>query len=58
MKIVFFTIILLAIAIILMAVKVIFVKGGRFPSSHVHDNEALRKRNIKCSSCEDENKNN
>lgn len=53
MKIVVISIILLAIAIVLMAVKVIFVKNGKFPSSHVHDNEALRNKDIKCTSCDD-----
>lgn len=53
MKIVIISIIILAIAIVLMGVKVFFVKGGKFPSSHIHDNEALRNKNIKCSSCDD-----
>lgn len=31
------TLILVAAAVILLAVKVLFVKGGEFPSGHVHD---------------------
>ena len=39
---------LLAVAILLLGVKVLFVKGARFPSGHVHDNAALRARGITC----------
>lgn len=48
MKIVILTIVLLAIAIVLLGIKVFFVKGGKFPSSHIHDNVALRDKNIHC----------
>lgn len=58
MKVVIITIILLAVAFILMAVKVIFVKNGKFPSPHIHDNKALRKKDIECVSCENEKNNN
>lgn len=40
--------ILLAFAVVLMGVKVLFVKGGKFPSGHVHDNINLRRRGITC----------
>lgn len=39
---------LLAIAVVLLGVKVFFVKGGKFPSGHVHDSAALRERGISC----------
>ncbi len=55
MKIVFFAIILLALAVVLLGVKALFVKGGKFPSGHVHDNEALREKNIRCASHNKEN---
>jgi len=41
-------IILLAVAFVLLGVKVLFVKGGKFPSGHVHDNKALTSRGIHC----------
>lgn len=44
MKILLLTFILLAIAFILLGVKVLFVKGGKFPSGHAHDIPALRSR--------------
>lgn len=40
--------IILAVAIVLLGVKVLFVKGGKFPTGHVHDNPALRRRGIGC----------
>lgn len=44
----FFTVLIIAIAMILLCVKVIFRKNGRFSSQHVKDNEALRKKGIHC----------
>ena len=48
MKTTFITVILLAMAVLFLGVKVLFVKNGKFPSGHVHDIPALRKRNITC----------
>lgn len=52
LKIVFLTVILLAVSFALMAVKVILVKGGRFPSGHIGSNPLLRRRGISCASAE------
>ena len=48
MKIVLFSVILVALAVLLLGVKVFFVKGGKFPSSHIHDTKALRDKNLDC----------
>ncbi len=48
MKILILTLILLFLAVVLLGVKVFFVKGGRFPNSHIHGNPEMRKRGIKC----------
>ncbi|MCM1033898.1 MAG: hypothetical protein NC405_09145 [Odoribacter sp.] len=48
MKLIILTILFIAIAILLLGVKVFFVKGGQFPSSHVHDSPALRRKGISC----------
>ncbi len=48
MKIVLLAIIIMGVAIVLMGVKVLFVKGGKFPSGHIHDHHALRDKNIGC----------
>lgn len=47
MKIIMLTLALLTAAVILLGVKALFVKGGRFPSGHVHDIPALRKKRNK-----------
>lgn len=36
-KVVVLTMILVGLAIVLLGVKVLFVKGAKFPSGHVHD---------------------
>lgn len=48
MKLVLLAIILIAFAVLLLGVKVFFVKNGKFPSGHVHDIPALRDKNIGC----------
>lgn len=50
MKIVLLSIILIGLAIVMLGVKVFFVKGGRFPSGHVHSSPELRRRGITCAS--------
>ena len=52
MKILVISIVFLGIAGLLLGVKVFFVKGGKFPNTHVHGNPALRKRKITCASSE------
>lgn len=41
------SILILGLAVLALGVKVFFVKGGRFPSGHVHDIEALKRRHGK-----------
>lgn len=57
MKIAVLTIALLAISVVLLGVRVLFVKGGKFPSSHVHDAEALRRKGIGCAARSKDNRN-
>lgn len=45
-------IIILLAAVALLGVKVFFVKGGKFPSGHAHDNPALRRKGVTCPSKE------
>jgi len=54
MKIVILTVILLAIAFVLLGVKVLFVKNGKFPSGHVHDVKPLRDRGMGCAAHNDQ----
>lgn len=42
------TLLMVAVAMVLFCVKLLFKKNGRFSSQHVHDNPALRKMGIHC----------
>ncbi len=39
---------IIAIAVILLCVKIILRKNGKFSSQHISDNPALKKQNIHC----------
>ncbi len=43
-----FSVLIIAIAVGLLSVKVIFKKNGRFESQHIHDSKAMRDRGIHC----------
>ncbi|MBP5498115.1 MAG: hypothetical protein J6X81_01935 [Muribaculaceae bacterium] len=40
--------VLVLVAVLLLGIKVFFVRGGRFPNSHIHENPEMRKRGITC----------
>ena len=42
------TVLIIAIAVVLLSVKVILKKHGAFASQHIHDNAALRRQGIHC----------
>lgn len=42
------TVALVAIAMLLLSVKLLFRKNGRFSSQHIHDNQALKEKGIHC----------
>ena len=42
------TLAIVGLAVLLLGVKIFFVKGGRFPNTHIHDNPEMRKRGITC----------
>lgn len=50
MRLVIISIILVGIAFVLLGVRVLFVRGGKFPSGHIHSSEAMRARGISCAS--------
>ena len=39
---------IIAIAMVLLLVRVLFVKMGEFKSQHIHDSEAMKERGIYC----------
>ena len=42
------SVLIIAIAVVLLSVKLIVRKGGRFSSMHIHDSEAMKERGIHC----------
>ena len=42
------SVLIIAIAMVLLLVRVLFVKRGEFKSQHIHDSEAMRERGIHC----------
>lgn len=42
------SLIIIAVAMALLLVKVLWKKDGRFSSHHIHDSEAMRERGIHC----------
>lgn len=47
MKTVILTIALILVSVLLLGVRVLFVKGGKFPTGHA-DTEALRAKGVGC----------
>ena len=42
------SVLIIAIAMVLLLVRVLFVKHGEFKSQHIHDSEAMKERGIHC----------
>ena len=42
------SVLIITIAMVLLLVRVLFVKRGEFKSQHIHDSEAIRERGIHC----------
>lgn len=47
------TLLIVAICVLLLGVKVFFVKGGKFPNGHVSGNKAMRDKGINCAQSQD-----
>lgn len=48
MKTLLLTILIIGISILFLGIKVFFVKGGKFPNTHIHNNSAMQKNDITC----------
>ncbi len=55
MKIVLLTMLILLVCVLLLGIKVLFIKGSRFPSGHVHTSPQLRQKGISCASSQRDN---
>ncbi|MCH5221890.1 MAG: hypothetical protein J1F05_06165 [Muribaculaceae bacterium] len=50
MKTIILSIAVVLVCVILLGVRVLFVKGGRFPDGHVSHSKALREKGFGCAS--------
>lgn len=48
LKVVVLSVVLVALAVVLLGVRVFFVRNRRFPSAHAHSSEQLRNRGVGC----------
>ena len=53
LKIILFTLLIVAICMALLSVKILLKKNGRFPNSHISGNKAMRKQGIGCVQSQD-----
>ncbi|MDR2859524.1 MAG: hypothetical protein LBV64_03925 [Mediterranea sp.] len=47
------TLLIVAIAVLLLGIKIIVLKDGKFPNGHVSGNKALRDKGISCVQSQD-----
>ena len=47
-KLLILSIVFITVALLGLAVKILFTRGGRFPETHVGRNKEMAKRGIKC----------
>lgn len=47
------TLLIVAICLALLGIRMLFVKGGKFPNGHVSGNKALRDKGITCVQSQD-----
>lgn len=47
------TLLIVAICLALLGIKMLFVKGGKFPNGHVSGNKALRDKGVTCVQSQD-----
>jgi hypothetical protein len=47
------SLVLVFIVVLLLGIRVFFVKGGKFPNTHIGGNKAMRDRGITCAKSQD-----
>lgn len=47
------TLVLLLISFLLLGIRVLFTKNGKFPDTHISGNKAMRERGIHCAQTQD-----
>lgn len=53
LKLILFSVVILAVAILFLSVRLLFKKNGRFVKTHVSQSKAMRERGITCVQSQD-----
>lgn len=53
MSVAIVALVLLLIAVVLLGIRVFFVKDGKFPNTHIGSNKAMREKGIACATSQD-----
>ena len=53
LKVIVVSAVLLLVAVLLLGVRVFFVKGGQFPNVHIGGSKAMKERGIGCATSQD-----
>lgn len=53
LKVIVVSAVLLLVAVLLLGVRVFFVKGGQFPNIHIGGSKAMKERGIGCATSQD-----
>jgi len=48
-----FSVLIVAICLVLLGVKILFIKGGKFPNTHISGSKAMREKGITCVQSQD-----
>ncbi len=48
MKLTIFSVLIIAISMILLAIKLVLKRDGKFPKLHIDESEAMKSRGIQC----------
>lgn len=52
-QVVLYSLVIVGIAILLLGIRVFFVKGGKFPNSHIEGNKTLKDKGLCCARRQD-----
>lgn len=47
-KVILLSLFIVAFAVLLLGIRIFFVKGGSFPKTHIGDNPEMKKKGITC----------
>ncbi len=53
LKVLLLSIVLVGIVFVLMAIRILFQKNGKFPNLHIGSNKEMQKRGIACATTQD-----